>query len=265
MILQLFGSGDYAMRVWLDPNKVAAKGLTASEVVAAIREQNVQVAAGGVGQQPVSRATDTELLINTKGRLSSEEEFGAIIVKRGANGERVVVVKDGARYDRAVPRGGTFVFQLGLFAHAGALANVHARDYKGSARLFRANIIQPGTNDLVDGFDIDVRGKVSLGEMGKLPTDGLPADLKETVTGMKELFGRAGKTILPFFEGIPTEADALKQWGTDLAADPAKLQEIMGKMAGLGPSMQAFDGEMKEKQAAAKLVFEKYGIKTPGE
>ena len=104
-----------------------------------------------------------------------------------------------------------------------------------------------------------------LGEMGKLPTDGLPTDLKDTVVGMKDLFGRAGKAILPFFEGIPTEADALKQWGTDLAADPAKLQEMMGKMAGLGPSMQAFDGEMKEKQAAAKTVFEKYGIKAPGE
>ena len=55
--VRVFGSGDYAMRVWLDPNKVAAKGLTASEVVAAIREQNVQVAAGAVGQQPVSKAT----------------------------------------------------------------------------------------------------------------------------------------------------------------------------------------------------------------
>src|SRR6266498_5267224 len=74
--VQVFGSGDYAMRIWLDPNKIAAKGLTASDVVSAIREQNVQVAAGGVGQQPTSRPVDTELLINTKGRLASEEEFG---------------------------------------------------------------------------------------------------------------------------------------------------------------------------------------------
>ncbi len=87
--VRTFGSGDYAMRIWLDPNKVAAKGLTASEVVAAIREQNVQVAAGAVGQQPVSKPTETELLINTKGRLATEEEFGAIVVKNGANGERV--------------------------------------------------------------------------------------------------------------------------------------------------------------------------------
>src|SRR5271170_7858400 len=56
----LFGSGDYAMRIWLDPNKVAAKGLTASDVVAAIREQNVQVAAGAVGKQPTAAPVATE-------------------------------------------------------------------------------------------------------------------------------------------------------------------------------------------------------------
>ncbi len=96
--VRIFGSGDYAMRVWLDPNKVAAKGMTASDVVAAIREQNVQVAAGGVGQQPTSRPVDTELLINTKGRLASEEEFGEIIVKNGAQGERVLL-RDVARLE----------------------------------------------------------------------------------------------------------------------------------------------------------------------
>ncbi|WP_009958704.1 efflux RND transporter permease subunit [Verrucomicrobium spinosum] len=96
--VQLFGSGDYAMRVWLDPNKVAARGMTASDVVAAIREQNVQVAAGSVGQQPNPHAGDNELLINTKGRLVTEEEFGDIVVKIGARGERVLL-KDIARME----------------------------------------------------------------------------------------------------------------------------------------------------------------------
>src|SRR5882757_5782958 len=58
--VQVFGSGDYAMRVWLDPNKVASRGLTAIDVVNAIREQNVQVAAGGIGQQPVNKAVAME-------------------------------------------------------------------------------------------------------------------------------------------------------------------------------------------------------------
>src|SRR4051812_23056264 len=98
--VRIFGSGDYAMRVWLDPHKVAAKGLTASDVVTAIREQNVQVAAGGVGQQPTGAAVDTELLINTKGRLGTEEEFGAIVVKTGEHGERVQL-RDIARVELA--------------------------------------------------------------------------------------------------------------------------------------------------------------------
>ncbi len=96
--VRIYGSGDYAMRVWLDPNKVAARGLTASDVVAAIREQNVQVAAGAVGQQPNSRPSDTELLINAKGRLTTVEEFGDIIVKTGPRGERVEL-RDVARIE----------------------------------------------------------------------------------------------------------------------------------------------------------------------
>ena len=68
----MFGSGDYAMRVWLNPDKLAARNLTASDVVAAIREQNVQVAAGAIGQQPVSQPVNFELQINVKGRLVSD-------------------------------------------------------------------------------------------------------------------------------------------------------------------------------------------------
>ncbi|GAA5128093.1 multidrug efflux RND transporter permease subunit [Luteolibacter yonseiensis] len=96
--VQLFGSGDYAMRIWLDPNKVAARGMTSGDVVAAIREQNVQVAAGAVGQQPNPQSADTELLINTKGRLVTEQEFEEIVVKIGEHGERTLL-RDVARVE----------------------------------------------------------------------------------------------------------------------------------------------------------------------
>src|SRR2546428_7575574 len=86
------------MRVWLSPDKVAARKLTASDVVNAIREQNVQVAAGAVGQQPVSSPVNFELQINAKGRLVSTEEFGQIIVKTGPNGEKTLL-KDLARIE----------------------------------------------------------------------------------------------------------------------------------------------------------------------
>ncbi len=87
--VQLFGSGDYAMRIWLDPDKLAARSLTPGDVVNAIREQNVQVAAGAIGQQPVGDPVNFEIQINAKGRLVTEEEFAGIIVKTGTFGEKV--------------------------------------------------------------------------------------------------------------------------------------------------------------------------------
>jgi multidrug efflux pump len=84
--VQLFGSGDYSMRVWLDPQKVAEHGLSASDVVRAIREQNVQAAAGVVGASPGLQGIDLQLSVNAQGRLQSVEEFGDIIVKTGAGG-----------------------------------------------------------------------------------------------------------------------------------------------------------------------------------
>ncbi|SFD16342.1 efflux RND transporter permease subunit [Massilia yuzhufengensis] len=95
--VQLFGSGDYAMRVWLDPQKVAARNLTAGDVVASIREQNVQVAAGVVGQGPTEGA-QFQLTVNTQGRLKSTEEFGEIVVKAGEDGA-VTRLKDVARLE----------------------------------------------------------------------------------------------------------------------------------------------------------------------
>ncbi|SKA90041.1 multidrug efflux pump [Prosthecobacter debontii] len=96
--VQIFGGGDYAMRVWIDPDKAAARSLTSSDIVNAIREQNVQVAAGVIGQQPVKSAVPFELTVNTKGRLITEEEFGNIIVKVGEHGEKLRL-KDLARIE----------------------------------------------------------------------------------------------------------------------------------------------------------------------
>ncbi|SEL84135.1 multidrug efflux pump [Roseateles sp. YR242] len=85
--VQLFGSGDYSMRVWLDPQKVAEHGLSANDVVQAIREQNVQAAAGVVGASPGLQGIDLQLPVNAQGRLKNEDEFADIIVKTGANGQ----------------------------------------------------------------------------------------------------------------------------------------------------------------------------------
>jgi len=94
----VYGAGDYAMRIWPDPDKVAARQLTTDQVIAAVREQNVQVSAGQLGAEPSGRATDTLLSINVQGRLQSEEEFGSIVLKTGADGQ-LVRLSDVARLE----------------------------------------------------------------------------------------------------------------------------------------------------------------------
>jgi multidrug efflux pump len=96
--VQLFGSGDYSMRVWLDPQKVANRGLSASDVVTAIRGQNVQAAAGVIGASPGLPGIDVQLSVNAQGRLQNEEEFGDIIVKTGSEGA-VTRLRDIARIE----------------------------------------------------------------------------------------------------------------------------------------------------------------------
>ena len=96
--VQVFGGGDYSMRVWLDPQKVAQRGLSAGDVVAAIRGQNVQAAAGVVGASPGLPGVDLQLSVNTQGRLQTEEEFGDIIVKTGTDGA-ITRLRDIARLE----------------------------------------------------------------------------------------------------------------------------------------------------------------------
>ncbi|HVR51892.1 MAG TPA: efflux RND transporter permease subunit, partial [Pseudorhodoferax sp.] len=96
--VQIFGGGEYSMRVWLDPQKVAQRGLSASDVVAAIRGQNIQAAAGVVGSSPGLPGVDVQLSINAQGRLQNEEEFGDIIVKTGSDGA-VTRLRDIARIE----------------------------------------------------------------------------------------------------------------------------------------------------------------------
>ncbi len=85
---QVFGGGDYAMRAWLDPDRIASRGLTAGDVVRAMREQNVQVSAGQLGAEPMPDS-DFLTLINARGRLRTPAEFGDIVLKRGDDGETV--------------------------------------------------------------------------------------------------------------------------------------------------------------------------------
>ncbi len=94
----LFGSGDYAMRIWLNPEKIAGLNMTADDVVGAIRRQNVQVAAGVIGGPPYGKGIELQMPVNTQGRLTDTEQFGEIIIKTDKSGA-VTRLKDVARIE----------------------------------------------------------------------------------------------------------------------------------------------------------------------
>ncbi len=94
----IFGQREYSMRIWLDPNKLAARGLTTLDMVNSLREQNVQVAAGQIGQAPVPPGQEFEYTLTTLGRLSEPEQFANIILKVGPAGE-LIRVSDVARVE----------------------------------------------------------------------------------------------------------------------------------------------------------------------
>ena len=96
----IFGARDYCMRIWIDPNKASARNLTASDIVAAIRRQNVEVAAGLFGQAPQPPDNQFQVAVMTRGRLVTEGEFGDIVLKAETNG-RITRLKDVARIELA--------------------------------------------------------------------------------------------------------------------------------------------------------------------
>ncbi|MBA4190737.1 MAG: transporter [Planctomycetaceae bacterium] len=97
-LVNFLGQRQYSIRAWLDPQKLAARDMTVSEVIRAIQNQNVVVAAGNIGQQPVPKGQDYQLVLNTLGRLTTSAQFGEIVVKVGTDG-RLVYLRDVARLE----------------------------------------------------------------------------------------------------------------------------------------------------------------------
>ena len=95
--VRIFGAGDYSMRVWLDPEKLAARSLTTGDVVNAIREQNLQVAAGQIGAPP-GQSSEFQIALNSMGRLQDEDQFRDIVIKTGEDGQ-MVRLRDVARVE----------------------------------------------------------------------------------------------------------------------------------------------------------------------
>lgn len=149
----IFGSGDYSMRIWLDPNKVAALSLNPTDIVNSIRAQNQQAAAGSLGAQPTG-SSEFQWLINVRGRLIDEEEFGDIIIKVGQNGE-VIRLKDVARIE--------------LGASNYALRSLLNNQPAVALPIFQA----PGSN----AIEISDNVRATMAELEKVFPDGLEYEI----------------------------------------------------------------------------------------
>ncbi len=143
--VRLFGSGDYAMRIWLNPDEVAERNMTAAEVVDAVRRQNIQVAAGQIGGAPYDEGVQVQLPINVKGRLQSVEEFAQIIVKRDDDGT-VVRLGDLARLELGAQQyalrsllDNKPAVALPIFASPGANALDISRDVRATMKRLEAS------------------------------------------------------------------------------------------------------------------------------
>ena len=141
----VFGTGNYSMRIWLDPERLKARSMSAQEVVDAIREQNVQVAAGQIGQPPISSDRNFQYTVTALGRLSDPEQFENIVIKR-AEGGRLTYLKDVARvelgsqsYDQFTQKQGRPNANIGIYQLPGANAlNVADRVKEAMADLSRS-------------------------------------------------------------------------------------------------------------------------------
>lgn len=147
--VQIFGARKYAMRLWIDPTKLAARQLTASDVVSALQEQNVEIAAGSLGQEPMNPPQDFQISVRAEGRLTDPAQFDNIILKQGPTG--LVRLKD-----------------VGY-------AQLGAEDYTTNLKFSGVPAIGIGVQQLSDAnaLDVDRAGKAELAKLAKTFPPGL--------------------------------------------------------------------------------------------
>ena len=167
--VQIFGSKDYSIRIWLRPDVLAKLGLTPGDVAEAIREQNAQFAAGRIGEEPMTGPVDFTYSVTTQGRLTSPEEFGRIVLRTTPDGgitrlADVARVELGSRaYDFAAKRNGKPTVGIGVFLQPGANAlEAGAALDKRMAELAKRF---PAGLDYNSPFDTTTYIKVSIREV----------------------------------------------------------------------------------------------------
>lgn len=169
--VSFIGSRDYSMRVWLNPEKLAYRKMSANDVVNAIREQNIQVAAGRIGQPPISNLISFDFPINTLGRLITEEEFANIVIKTGEKGQ-ITRLKDVGRVELGAKNvdvdsflDGESAITLAIFQRPGA--NALATAEKVRAEMEKLKIDFPSDIDYSIIYDTTIFIDESVNEVYK--------------------------------------------------------------------------------------------------
>jgi len=212
--VNVFGAREYSMRVWIDPDLAAARGLTAGDIVGAIREQNIQVAAGAIGQPPMPKGTAFQYTATTRGRLADESEFAEIVV-RSDEGGRVTRLKDVARVE--------------LGSRDFGISGLDGKPAVGMG-IFQL----PGTNSLETSAAI----RATMERLGK----SFPKGLEWTIVYDTTMFVRESVTavVTTLFEAIGLVVIVvlvfLKTWRASLIPLLAVPVSLIGTLA----AMQAF-------------------------
>jgi multidrug efflux pump len=226
------GQLDYSMRAWVDPEKMAARNLSASDVVAALREQNVQVAAGSLGRPPVPTGQAFQYTLSTLGRLTQPEEFGNIVVKMGEHGELTRmrdVVTDVRKDESGKPFGG---IQLG------AKVEDTSCTLDGQPSIGLGIFQQPGTNALDTAKAIRAR----MDELQR----GFPPDLKYDIVydttpfiaeSIKEVFKALRDAIILVAIVVLAFLQSWRATIIPLIAVPVAIVGTFAVMLGMGFSL----------------------------
>jgi gold/copper resistance efflux pump len=170
----VWGAGEYSMRIWLDPDKVAARGLTAGDIVRAVREQNVEVAAGALGAQPSSSAP-IQATVSAQGRLLTEDEFASIVVRAGANGE-LTRLRDVARVEL-----GADAYSMRSLLDGKPAVGIQVVQRPGANALDTAARVRARMADLAKSFPIGVEHRIAYD-----PTIFVEASIKAVLTTLAE-------------------------------------------------------------------------------
>src|SRR6266581_2811242 len=180
--VRVFGSGDYAMRLWLDPGKIAARNMDVDEVLTAVREQNVQVAAGQIGGQPSLPGIEFQYIVNAQGRLQTEQEFENIVIKNGANGE-TTYLRDVARLEL-----GPDNYALRSMLDGGPAVAIPVFQLPGANALELSDHVRESMKELAKTFPEGVRYEIDYD-----PTVFVPVAFVSGLTG--QFYRQFGITI----------------------------------------------------------------------